>query len=61
MVKGSKYILRDKTVRGYCSRCGKYYPLKELEQRKGRYFCIKHNSQVRLKRRRRKESEVARY
>lgn len=61
MVKGSKYILKDKTIRGYCSRCSKYYPLSELECRKGRYFCPKHNSQVRLKRRKRDESKVARY
>lgn len=58
MVKGSKYVLRDGTIRGYCSRCAVYYPLKELELREGRYFCPKHNCQVRLKRRRRKRGVV---
>lgn len=60
MTKGTKYVLADGTVRGYCSRCSKYYPLSELENREGRFFCLKHNCQVRLKRRLRQE-EVVRY
>lgn len=61
MVKGSKYILRTGEIRGYCSRCSKYYPLDKLEFRSGRYFCLKHNCQCRLKRRRRVETGVIRY
>lgn len=61
MVKGSKYKLQDGTIRGYCSRCAKYYPLDELDRRERRFFCKKHNCQVRLKRRRRAESGVHRY
>jgi len=61
MVKGSKYTLGNGTIRGYCSRCSKYYPIEELDFRDERYFCPRHNCQVRLKRRRRVEDTVARY
>lgn len=60
MVKGSKYKLKDGSVRGYCSRCGKYYKLEELEYKKGRYLCPIHKSQVRMKCRRRNERKVVR-
>jgi len=61
MVRGSKYKLKDGTIRGFCSKCGKFYPLSKLAKKHGRFFCSKHNVQVRLKRRRRKEEEIFRY
>lgn len=61
MTKGSKYILKTGEIRGYCSRCSKYYKLEELDRRLDKFYCKKHNCQCRLKRRKRIEDRVVRY
>jgi len=57
----NRYHSKEGMLKGYCTRCEKYYLLSNVPIKAKRHFCPKHGIQLRLKPRSRNEKNITRY